>query len=183
MGGGSISSEFISQYLVWLQCWHGDMWWAGVQTVPSAAKFPETPSQTGPWLNDGHSAPADIPAISMPTACSLMTNSICGIHLDVPHLSAGDYFGKGDALSDTDLKQMCEQRLGEGHIPPHRQAGGSLTDSDWEKNLPLDDPVPPTPRCSYPPPSSQLKAARSAVTPAYCPHPGPLTHPSDRPGQ
>lgn len=42
------------------------------------------------------------------------------------------------------------------------------------ENLPLDDPVP----CSYPPPSSQLKAARSAVNPVHCPHPGPLSHPS-----
>lgn len=45
------------------------------------------------------------------------------------------------------------------------------------ENLPLDDPTP----CSYPPPSSLLGAARSAVTPVYCPHPGPLTRPSVSP--
>ena len=42
------------------------------------------------------------------------------------------------------------------------------------ENLPLDDPTP----CSYPLPSSPLRAARSAVTTVYRPHPGPLTHPS-----
>lgn len=45
------------------------------------------------------------------------------------------------------------------------------------ENLPLDDPTP----CSYPLPSSPLRAARSAVTPVYRPHPGPLIHPSVSP--
>lgn len=35
--------------------------------------------------------------------------------------------------------------------------------------------------CSYPPPSSLLRAARSAVAPVYRPHSGPLTHPSVSP--
>ena len=60
---------------------------------------------------------------------------------------------------------LCHAVVIQGHIPPHWQAGGSLTDSKWLGNLPLDDPTP----CSYLLPSSPSRAARSAVAPANCP--------------
>ncbi len=64
-------------------------------------------------LNSRATALVDIPAVSMPIARSLKACDICGIVLCDKTVRLMDYLGKGEVLTNTDFRQICEQYLRE----------------------------------------------------------------------